>query len=163
RRARRGHAQRQGAAGAAGGRLPPPRPARPSRRPRGHGARPGRAAGGGPPGPPTPGGPPPGPPRARGGAAPRPRPARGPARRGALRGGLRLTAPKGIRVEPALVDLDGIQEGEEKTVRLQVRADADAANALHAVRVGPADGANVAAGALPVSVGVVMREDRRVP
>jgi hypothetical protein len=82
---------------------------------------------------------------------------------GKMHGRLRLTAPKGIAVEPAVVDVAGMSEGEEKVVRLKVKAAADAARDLHSVRVEPAGGATAAAGELPVSVGVVMTEDKRVP
>jgi hypothetical protein len=82
---------------------------------------------------------------------------------GTLRGKLRLVGPKGIMVEPDAVDLAGLAEGDEKTVRLRVRAAADAANALHSVRIEGGDGAAVAPGELPVSVGVVMTEDKRIP
>src|SRR5262249_48652602 len=57
---------------------------------------------------------------------------------------LRLVSPNGITVEPVLVDLGRMSEGEEKAVRLRVRAAADAANALHTVRVEP-DGQTPAA------------------
>jgi hypothetical protein len=83
--------------------------------------------------------------------------------RGEAKGRLRLTPPPGISVEPAAVDLAGLREGDERVVRLRVRAAGDAANRLDAVRVEPADGAEAAEGALPVSVGVVITEDRRIP
>jgi hypothetical protein len=74
-----------------------------------------------------------------------------------------LVAPPGLTVEPAAVDVGGLREGDEHEVKVRVQADAGAANALHAVRVEPTDGANAAAGTLPVSVGVVLAEDRSIP
>jgi hypothetical protein len=82
---------------------------------------------------------------------------------GKLKGKLRLVAPKGITVEPETVEVTGLAEGEEKTVRLRVWAAADAVNALHTVRVESSDGAAVSPAVLPVSVGVVMTEDKRIP
>ncbi len=82
---------------------------------------------------------------------------------GELRGRLRLMAPKGITVEPAAIEVAGLSEGQEKTVRLRIQAAADSVNALHAIRVEPADGAIAATGTLPVSVGVVLTEDKRIP
>jgi hypothetical protein len=82
---------------------------------------------------------------------------------GEAMGRLRFTPPKGIAVEPAAIELGGLREGDERVVRLRVRAAEDAAPTLHGVRVEPADEANAAAGTLPVSVGVVITEDRRIP
>jgi hypothetical protein len=83
--------------------------------------------------------------------------------RGETQGRLRLVPPNGITVEPALVDLGRLSDGDEKVARLRVKAAADAANALHTVRVEPDGQTPAAAGSLPVSVGVVMTEDHRVP
>jgi hypothetical protein len=82
---------------------------------------------------------------------------------GKTRGRLRLVAPKGITVEPAAVDVAGMSAGDEKVLRLRVKAEAGAANALHAVRMEPADGAMAATKELLVSVGVVITEDKRIP
>src|SRR5262249_29477992 len=83
--------------------------------------------------------------------------------KGEVQGRLRLDAPKGITVDPASVDLGRLQEGGEKTVRLRLRAAADAANALHPVRIEPEKKELAAAGTLLVSVGVVMTEEKQVP
>jgi hypothetical protein len=83
--------------------------------------------------------------------------------RGKARGRLRLVAPKGLTVEPSSVALTGLGEGEEKVVRLRVKAAADAASKLHTVRIEPADQAPAAGGTLLVSVGVVITEEKRIP
>jgi hypothetical protein len=62
-----------------------------------------------------------------------------------------------------MVDISGMREGDEKTVRLQVRAETNAANALDVVLVEPIDQATAAAGMLTVSVGVVVTPEKRVP
>src|SRR5262249_15434681 len=66
-------------------------------------------------------------------------------------------------VQPDAVDLGRLEEGDTKVVRLRFQAAADAANALHAVHVVPAGDTPAPAGLLPVSVGVVMTEDKRIP
>jgi hypothetical protein len=82
---------------------------------------------------------------------------------GEARGSLRLASPKGIRVVPEKVDLGRLREGDEKVVRLRVKADAGAANGLHELRCQPEGKTPAAAGKLLVSVGVVITEDKRVP
>jgi hypothetical protein len=82
---------------------------------------------------------------------------------GKAQGRLRLVAPRGIRVEPAVVEVADLSEGEEKSVRLRVKANADAANVLHHVRIEPAEKTPAAPGSLPVSVGVVLTTDTRIP
>lgn len=82
---------------------------------------------------------------------------------GKAQGRLRLSAPQGISVQPEFVDLAGIGPDEERTMSVRIKAAADAANALHAVRIGPQDGASAAADALLVSVGVVITDDARIP
>jgi hypothetical protein len=82
---------------------------------------------------------------------------------GKAQGRLRLAAPQGISVQPESVDLAGMGPDEERTVSVRIKAAADAANALHALRIEPQDGASAATGTLLVSVGVVITEDARVP
>jgi hypothetical protein len=82
---------------------------------------------------------------------------------GEARGRLRLTAPKGMTAEPDSVDVAGMKEGAEKVVRVRVKSAADTAGGLYAVRVAPDEEGVAAAGSLPVSVGVVMTTDNRVP
>jgi hypothetical protein len=82
---------------------------------------------------------------------------------GETKGRLKFVAPQGISIEPAAIDVAGLKEGDEREVKIRVRADADTANTLHRVRLEPADGANAAVGMLPVSVGVVLTEDRSIP
>ena len=82
---------------------------------------------------------------------------------GKAQGRLRLAPPPGITVQPEGVDLAGMGQDEERTVPVRIRAAADAANALHTVRIEPQDGASAATGMLLVSVGVVITDDARVP
>jgi hypothetical protein len=83
--------------------------------------------------------------------------------RGTTRGRLRLVAPKGLTVQPAEINIAGMAEGEEKAERVTVTASADADAALYSIRIEPVDQAPAAAGTLPVSVGVVITEDKRLP
>jgi hypothetical protein len=78
-------------------------------------------------------------------------------------GKLRFVAPKGIRVEPDTVDLGPLNEGEEKVVRVQVKADAKTPSDLYEVAIEPVGETQAAAATLPVSVGVVLSNDTRVP
>jgi len=83
---------------------------------------------------------------------------------GAEAGGvLRLVVPKGLSAEPQRLDVAPLAEGKERVVRLKVRATAGAANDLHRIRFVPEPGVRAAAATLPVSVGVVMKLERRVP
>jgi hypothetical protein len=89
--------------------------------------------------------------------------------RGGVQGRLFFQPPQGIRIEPQSVEIDKMTEGEEKTVRVRVKADADAAQTLHTVRMeletqpGRPRLASPMACTLPVSVGVVITEDKRIP
>ena len=82
---------------------------------------------------------------------------------GEAQGRLRFKVPEAITVEPPEVDIGRMKEGEEKVVPLRVRAAANAANALHRIRVRPDRQGLAAVGLLPVAVGVVITEDKRVP
>jgi hypothetical protein len=83
--------------------------------------------------------------------------------KGDAKGSLRFVAPKGIRIEPETVAIGPLSEGEEKVVRLKVKAETEAANALRHIRIEPVDKTPAAANKLTVSVGVVLTEDKRVP
>jgi hypothetical protein len=78
-------------------------------------------------------------------------------------GKLRLRSPDGITVEPARIDLGRLEQGKEKVVRLKVKAAAGTADGLYPLRIEPEGETRAAAGELPVSVGVVITEDRRLP
>jgi hypothetical protein len=82
---------------------------------------------------------------------------------GELKGRLTLRAPAGLTVEPDAIDVTGMREGDEKTVRVKVRAAADAASTLHTIRIEPDKPGLAAAGTLLVSVGVVMTPEKRLP
>lgn len=82
---------------------------------------------------------------------------------GTASGKLRWIAPKGLTVEPSIVEMPSLREGDTRTIRLCFKASADAASALHSVRC-VADGDTPAADCVvPVSVGVVMTEDKLRP
>lgn len=83
--------------------------------------------------------------------------------RGEANGKLRLSAPKGISVEPATIDLAVMKEGDEKSAKLLVKAEADMPTSLDAIRLEPIGDTPAAIAELPVTVGVVMTEDRRIP
>jgi hypothetical protein len=78
-------------------------------------------------------------------------------------GHFRLVASKGLQVEPARIAVEPMEEGQERTVHFQVRAEKDAANILREIRLLPDGGLRAAAQSLPVSTGVVMTPDNRVP
>ena len=88
---------------------------------------------------------------------------------GQAKGRLKFVTPKGIAVEPATVDVPAMADGEERTVLLRVKAAADAANALHTIKVEPVVDPlalpmpRAASGTLLASVGVVMTENRVRP
>jgi hypothetical protein len=83
--------------------------------------------------------------------------------RGTAQGKLRLVAPRGIAIEPVSVDLGRMSDGEEEIVPLRVKAATDTASGLRTVGVEPGGETLAAAGSLPVSVGTVITEDKRVP
>jgi len=82
---------------------------------------------------------------------------------GRTAGQFRVAAPKHLVVEPALIAVDAMEEGQERSVRLRVRAAKDAASLLCEIRFAPEGGLMAAAQTLPVSTGVVMTADNRVP
>ncbi len=82
---------------------------------------------------------------------------------GEAQGKLRMTAPDDITIEPGTLDLGKLRDGGEKIIRVRVKARPGAASALHAIRIEPVGDTPAAVGELPVSVGVVVTEDNRVP
>ncbi len=82
---------------------------------------------------------------------------------GQAKGQLRIVAPAGIRVEPAIVPVPAMEEGQERTVSLKVSAEKEAARALHEIQFVPEEGLSAAPITLLASVGVVMTEDRLRP
>ena len=78
-------------------------------------------------------------------------------------GQYRLVTHKGLTVEPAQIAVEPLAEGQERTVRFKVRAAMDAPNILHEIRMIPEQGLRAASQSLPVSIGVVMTSDNRVP
>jgi hypothetical protein len=82
---------------------------------------------------------------------------------GLAQGQLRFSCPHGIEVEPALLDVPRMAEGQERTVGIRVKAAPHAPNVLHTVMIEPVGGAPAPIRKLLVSVGVVMTEDRLRP
>lgn len=84
--------------------------------------------------------------------------------RGEVGGALEFIAPDGISVEPRTVELaPPLAEGATRTVKLRTKARDDLANGLLEVRSEPVGETPAAAETLPVSVGVVLKKDRRIP
>jgi hypothetical protein len=84
--------------------------------------------------------------------------------RGEAAGALRFIAPEGISVEPGTVELaPALAEGATRKVTLRIKARAGLPNGLFEVRWEPVGETPAATEALPVSVGVVLKKDRRVP
>jgi hypothetical protein len=84
--------------------------------------------------------------------------------RGVAAGALRFVAPDGISVEPATVELSPpLAEGATRTVTLRVKAREGLSSRLSEIRVEPTGETPAAAETLPVSVGVVLKKDRRLP
>ena len=84
--------------------------------------------------------------------------------RGEVTGALRFIAPEGISVEPETVEFaPPLAEGTARTVNLKVKARAGLANGLFEILSQPVGDTSAATETLPVSVGVVLKKDRRVP
>ncbi len=84
--------------------------------------------------------------------------------RGEVTGALRFIAPEGISVEPKTVEfLPPLAEGITRTATLRIKADADLSSGLFEVLSEPVGETPAAAETLPVSVGVVLKKDRRIP
>src|SRR5207247_10576957 len=79
-------------------------------------------------------------------------------------GALRFVAPEGISVEPERMELaPALAEGAGRTVTLRIKARAGLRNGLFEVRSEPVGETPAAGETLPVSVGVVLKKDRRLP
>jgi hypothetical protein len=84
--------------------------------------------------------------------------------RGEAGGALRLLAPEGISVEPGTLELvPPLAEGAERTVKLRVRARSGMPAGLAELRLEPVGDTAARAESVPLSVGVVLRKDRRLP
>jgi len=82
---------------------------------------------------------------------------------GSVQGKLRVVAPPALKVEPVELDIAPLSEGEERILRFNVRATEKATNEHYTIQFVPTDGLPGATLKLPVSVGVVISSDRRVP
>ncbi len=78
-------------------------------------------------------------------------------------GEFRLVAPEGLQVEPDRLAVEPMEEGQERTVRFQVRAEKSAASLLREIRLYPDRDMPAAEQTYRVSTGVVMTEDTRLP
>jgi Alginate lyase/Heparinase II/III-like protein len=84
--------------------------------------------------------------------------------RGEVSGSLRFVAPEGILVEPATVELaPPLSDGATRTLTLRLTARGGLANGLLTIRAEPVGDTPAAVDTLPVSVGVVLKKDRRIP
>jgi hypothetical protein len=81
---------------------------------------------------------------------------------GRVHGHLRFSAPRGLRVRPEILAVD-MAEGEEQEAKITVSVDPGVTQALYTVRVEPDSELAAAPVSLPVSVGVVMTKDNRIP
>jgi hypothetical protein len=83
---------------------------------------------------------------------------------GEVSGSIRFTAPEGISVEPSSVDLaPPLAEGGERRVELTVKCREGLTSGLFEINAEPVGDTPAAAAILPVSVGVVLKKDRRIP
>jgi hypothetical protein len=84
--------------------------------------------------------------------------------RGAASGALQFIAPKGISVAPEAVELSPpLEQGTERPVTLRIKAETDLPDGLFEVVAKPVGETRAAIETLPVSVGVVLKKDRRIP
>jgi len=84
--------------------------------------------------------------------------------RGEASGAFRFLAPEGITVEPETVEISPpLAPGVERTVPLRIKARADQAHGLFDILAEPVGDTPAATETLPISVGVVLKKDRRVP
>lgn len=82
---------------------------------------------------------------------------------GIVQGRLRVAAPAALQVEPPFIDIPPLGEGEERVITLTVRASEQATTGLYTLKLVAEEGLQAAPIAVPVSVGVVLSLDRRVP
>src|SRR6185295_10696896 len=84
--------------------------------------------------------------------------------RGEAAGALRFVVPEGITVEPGTVELaPPLKEGETRRVAMKIKAREGLANGLFEIRCEPVGETPAAVEILPVSVGVVLKKDHRIP
>jgi hypothetical protein len=82
---------------------------------------------------------------------------------GEVKGKLRLLTPDELSVDINELQVQPLSEGEERIVRIKIATTEKAQDELYQIRFVPEDGLPAAAKRLYVSVGVVMRIDRRIP
>jgi hypothetical protein len=82
---------------------------------------------------------------------------------GQIKGSLHIETPDGIHTDHDRIQIDPTGEGEERIVNVVVQADKDASQTLRMIRLVPDEGISAAACELPVSVGVVITEERPRP
>ncbi len=83
--------------------------------------------------------------------------------RGQAQGTIRLVAPAAISVQPQQIAVAPMAEGDERRLRLSVKAAAGTPSGLYAVRLEAGPDQLIAGASLPVAVGVVLAEDKRLP
>ena len=81
---------------------------------------------------------------------------------GEVTGALQLSAPEGVAVTPSRIEVAPLREGEERVVRVTVRAADPAKKGLYPIAFA-AEGIPASRQTLMVSVGVVISIDRRIP
>jgi|GEM_PF-463861 len=82
---------------------------------------------------------------------------------GTAQGTYRVLPPPGILVQPERIEVPALRHGQTHTVRLRVRAHRQAPPRLDKIVLQPEADAPLVSVTLPVSVGVVVTEDRRLP
>lgn len=83
---------------------------------------------------------------------------------GEAAGTYRFVAPDGISVEPAAITISPpLAPGVERAITLRVEAQSGLSNGLFEIVAEPSEQTAAAPASLPVSVGVVLKKDRRVP
>jgi hypothetical protein len=84
--------------------------------------------------------------------------------KGQATGALRFVAPRGMSVEPSTLELaPPLTPGAERSVTLRVTAPAGSPNGLFELCSEPVGETPAATEILPISVGVVLKKDRRLP
>jgi Alginate lyase/Heparinase II/III-like protein len=84
--------------------------------------------------------------------------------RGEASGAIEFVASEGISVEPQRIELSPpLAPGAERAVSLRIKTDANVPSGLFEVIAKPAGDTRATENVLPVSVGVVLKKDRRIP